>query len=167
MPCDWIWGYGFWVWIWDTGFGLVLVEVRDSWMEYSIPVRYGLGVWPDWRVVGTPPSSSSASPGNSGWHFGQGTIFGVFKLDFGSYERYQDFDTGVLHRISSWIYLAEWFGLGSHFGNLLVVGSISKNKMSCFWKTTQKMVSGPNVPRGPKGHSYNIYLAWNGLATRN
>ena len=31
--------------------------------------------------------------------------FGVFKLDFDSYERYQDFETGVLHRISSRIYL--------------------------------------------------------------
>ena len=46
----------------------------------------------------------------------QETVLGVFKLDFDSYERYQDFETGVLHRISSRIYLAEWFGLGSHFG---------------------------------------------------
>ena len=54
------------------------VEVRDSWTGYLIPVRYWLGVWPDWRVVGAP---SSASPGNSGWHSGQETIFEVFKLD--------------------------------------------------------------------------------------
>ena len=71
-------------------------------------------------------------------------------MDFDSYERYLDFETGVLHRNSSRIYLAEWFGLGSHFGKMFVFGSISKNKMSCVWKTTQKMVSGPNVPRGPK-----------------
>ena len=31
----------------------------------------------------------------------------IFKLDVDSYERYQEFDTGVLHRISSRIYLAE------------------------------------------------------------
>ena len=37
-------------------------------------------------------------------------------MDFDSYERYLDFETGVLHRIWSRIYLAEWFGLGSHFG---------------------------------------------------
>ena len=53
---------------------------------------------------------------NSGRHSGQGTMFGVFKLDFDSYERYLDLDTGVLHRIWSRIYLAQWFGLGSHFG---------------------------------------------------
>ena len=104
--------------------------------------------------------------GNSGWRSDWGTIFGVLKLDFDSYERYLDFETRVLHRNSSRIELAEWFGLGSHFGKMLVVGSISKNKMSCFWKPTQNMVSGPNVPRGPKGH-YKIDLAWNGLAAQN
>ena len=51
----------------------------------------------------------------------QDTVFGVFTLDFDSYERYQDFDTGVLHRIWSRIYLAEWFGLGSHFAKMLVL----------------------------------------------
>ena len=33
---------------------------------YFVPVRYGLGVWPDWRVVGAPsPPSPSAPVGNS------------------------------------------------------------------------------------------------------
>ena len=50
-----------------------------------------------------------------GWHSCQETIWGVFKLDFDSYERSQDFETGVLHRISSRFCLAEWFGRGSHF----------------------------------------------------
>ena len=41
-------------------------EVRDSRTGYLVPVRYGLGVWPDWRVVGAPsPPSPSASVGNS------------------------------------------------------------------------------------------------------
>ena len=39
-------------------------------------------------------------PRTSGWHSGQGTTFKVFKLDFESYERYLDFETRVLHRIS-------------------------------------------------------------------
>ena len=33
--------------------------------------------------------------------------------------RYQHFDAGFLHRISSRIYLAEWFGLGSLFEKML------------------------------------------------
>ena len=37
-------------------------------------------------------------------------------MDFDSYERYLDFETGVLHINSSRIYLAERFGLGSYFG---------------------------------------------------
>ena len=56
------------------------------------------------RVGGTLPPPS---PGNSGWHSGQETILEVFTLGFDSYERYLDFETGVLHRISSRIYLAE------------------------------------------------------------
>ena len=43
------------------------------------------------------------------------TIFGAFRLALDSGKRYLDFDTRVLHRISSRIYLAEWFGLGRHF----------------------------------------------------
>ena len=32
-------------------------------MGYLIPVRYGLGVWPDEKIVGAPPSPPSASSG--------------------------------------------------------------------------------------------------------
>ena len=39
------------------------IEVRDSRTGYFIPVRYGIGVWPDGKIVGAPPSSSSASFG--------------------------------------------------------------------------------------------------------
>ena len=79
-----------------------IIEVRDSRTGYLVPGRDGLGVWPDGKIVGTSSPPPSASSGNSG----QETIFGVFELDFDSYERYQDFETGVLHRISSRIYLA-------------------------------------------------------------
>ena len=128
---------------------------------YFIPVRYLLGVWPARKIVGASPPSPSASCGDSGGHSGHGTIFGVFKLEFRSYESSQNFETGVLHRISSRIYLEEWFGLGSRFGKGRFCGLISKNKMSFPWKTIQKMISAPNVPRDPKGRDYKTYLAWN------
>ena len=41
------------------------IEVRDSRTGYLVPVRYGLGVWPDWRVVGAPLSPPSPSPSAS------------------------------------------------------------------------------------------------------
>ena len=40
-------------------------------------------------------------------------------MDVDSYENDLDVETGVLHRISSRIYLAEWLGLGSHFGEII------------------------------------------------
>ena len=39
------------------------IEVRDSRTGYFIPVRYGMAVWPDGKIVGAPPPSSSASSG--------------------------------------------------------------------------------------------------------
>ena len=56
------------------------IEVRDSRTGYFIPVRYGIGLWPDGRVVGTSSSPSSASSGNSGRHSGQETMFGGFPI---------------------------------------------------------------------------------------
>ncbi len=58
------------------GFGCKLfwedyIEVRDSQRGYFIPVRYGLGVYPDGRVLSAssssspPPPLQSASVGNS------------------------------------------------------------------------------------------------------
>ena len=38
---------------------MTIVEVRDSRRGYFIPVRYGLGLLPDGRVVGASPSPSS------------------------------------------------------------------------------------------------------------
>ena len=42
---------------------LVKIEVRDSRTGYFIPVRYGMGVCPDGKIVGAPPPSPSASSG--------------------------------------------------------------------------------------------------------
>ena len=86
---------------------------RPYWLKWGIPEWdiWSLGVMDQGscqigRVVGTPPPSPPPSPGSSGWHSGRGTMFGVFKLEFDTYESYRDFDTRVLHRISSQIYLA-------------------------------------------------------------
>ena len=63
-----------------------IVEVRDSRTGYLIPVRYGLGLWSDGKIVGAPPSPPpSASSGNSGRHSGQETICGVFHMILGSW----------------------------------------------------------------------------------
>ena len=60
--------------------------MRDSRTGYFIPVRYGLGLLPDGRVVGAPsPSSPSASPGN---HLEKVTLTVlVFGPEWVSYER--------------------------------------------------------------------------------
>ena len=85
-------------------------------MDIGLTVHMVQGSCQIWTVGGTSPPSPS--PANSGWHVGRETIFGSFKLEFDCHERHTDFDTGALHRISSQIYLAEWFGLGSHVGKI-------------------------------------------------
>ena len=66
-------------------------------------------------------------------------------MDFDSYERYPDFETGVLHRISSRVYLAEWFGLGRHFGKILVWALSPENTMVICGERFPTMISAPNV----------------------
>ena len=90
---------------------------------------------------------------NSGRRSGQGAMLGVLKLDFDSYERYLDFDTGVPHRISSRVYPAEWFGLGISFVKNKCLGLISKKQMSLISgnKTTQ---NGFVHKRAPKSNMY-------------
>ena len=39
--------------------------MRDSRTGYLIPARNGMGLWPDRKIVGAPPSASSASSGKS------------------------------------------------------------------------------------------------------
>jgi hypothetical protein len=75
----------------------LFIEVRDSRTGYFIPVRYGIGVWPDGRVVAASWPSSSASSGNSGRLSGWGTILGVVHMVLRSTsERYLEMETGVL-----------------------------------------------------------------------
>ena len=56
------------------------------------------------RLVGTS-SQPSPVPEHPGRHSGQETIFGVVQLDLDSDERYLDFESGALHRVSIQIYL--------------------------------------------------------------
>ena len=97
------------------------------------------------RVLGTSPPPPSL--GSSSWHSGRGTIFGVFKLEFGSYESPRNFETVVLHRISTWIDLAEWFGMGSDFRKYAYVVSISKHELFIFGgklETCDFLITSPN-----------------------
>ena len=75
------------------------IEVRDSRTGYFIPVRYGMGVWPDGKIVGAPPPSPSASPGN---HLEKVTltvlVFGPKSI---SYERTRRETAAKFHHISS------------------------------------------------------------------
>ena len=60
--------------------------------------------------------------------------FALMTLD--SDETSRDFETGVLHRISSRVYLAEWFGLGSHFGKKCLFGPYFPKLQWSFLKNT-------------------------------
>ena len=62
---------------------------------------------------------------------------GFSELDFDPYERYLDFETGVLQRILSRIYLAEMFVLGSHIGKNDRVSLSSQIAMFTFWKRSK------------------------------
>ena len=73
-------------------------------------------------------------------------MFGVFKSDFDSYEGYLDFETGVLHRISSRIYLAEWLGPGSHIKTIVRFGIVFQITMFILLERVPTMVSSLNVP---------------------
>ena len=57
------------------------------------------------------------------------------------------FDTGFLHRISSRIYLADWFGLVSIFRKTVGLDITSKNKMFFGGKETPKIGSAQMFPK--------------------
>ena len=78
----------------------VLITWRDSRTGYFIPARYGIGLRPDGRVVGTSSSPSPPSLGNSGGHSGQEITIKGFPEVWGRGGRYLRMETGVLHRIS-------------------------------------------------------------------
>ena len=67
------------------------------------------------------------------------TVLGLLKLDSDPYERYQDFDTVALRRISSRIHLAGWFGLGNDSGKISQIARKGCDfaKLPChkFWNT--------------------------------
>ena len=75
-------------------------------MEYLVPVRDGSGLLPDWEsswdvVVAAVTWKFKLTfwPGNYIWSFQIGILH--------TYESSRNFDTGVLHRISSRIDLAQ------------------------------------------------------------
>ena len=49
------------------GFRRQIIEVRDSRTGYFIPVRYGLGLLPDGKIVGAPPSPPPPSASSGKW----------------------------------------------------------------------------------------------------
>ena len=83
-----------------------MVEVRDSRTGYFIPVRYGLGLLPDGRVVGAPsPSSPSASPGN---HLEKVTLTVlVFGPESISYERSRRETAAKFHHFSARVFFVK------------------------------------------------------------
>ena len=127
--------------------------MRDSRTGYFNPVRYGIGVWPDGRVVGASPSSplllsSSASSGTSGRHSGQGTILGVVHMDLGSSREIfgngdwgstQNFDTNLI-RIVVWP--GEPFSLACGFG----LGLTLFPRLPCSYMDFLPEMYGPNSP---------------------
>ena len=70
-------------------------------------------------------------------------------MEFDSYARYLDFETRVLHRISTQMYLTEWFCLGSHFAENASLGLISKNTMIICLEPFSKNSFVPKYARQP------------------
>ena len=82
------------------------IEVRDSRTGYFIPARYGLGLWPDGKIVGAPSSSSSsASPGN---HLEKVTLTVlVFGPEWVSYERSRGMRHTKMREISARVFFVK------------------------------------------------------------
>ena len=86
---------------------MVKTEVRDSRTGYLIPVRYGLAVWPDGKIVGapSPPPPSSASPGN---HLEKVTLTVlVFGPEWVSYERSRRMQHAKMREISARVFFVK------------------------------------------------------------
>ena len=82
------------------------VEVRDSRTGYFIPARYGMGVWPDEKIVGAlPPPSSSASPGNHLENVALTVL--VFGAEWVSYERSRRMQHAKMREISARVFCVK------------------------------------------------------------
>ena len=85
-----------------------VIEVRDSRTGYFIPARYGLGLWPDGKIVGAPspsPSPPSASPGN---HLEKVTLTVlVFGPEWVSYERSRGMRHTKMREISARVFFVK------------------------------------------------------------
>ena len=81
--------------------------MRDSRTGYFIPARYGLGLWPDGKIVGasSSPSSPSASPGN---HLAKVTLTVlVFGPEWVSYERSRRMRHDKMREISARVFFVK------------------------------------------------------------
>ena len=77
--------------------------MRDSRTGYFIPARYGLGLWPDGKIVGA--TSSSASPGN---HLEKVTLTVlVFGPEWVSYERSRRMRHAKMREISVRVFFVK------------------------------------------------------------
>ena len=82
-----------------------IIEVRDSRTGYLIPARYGMGVWPDGKIVGAPPPSPSSSPGN---HLEKVTLTVlVFAPEWVSYERSRRVRHAKMREISARVFFVK------------------------------------------------------------
>ena len=80
--------------------------MRDSRTGYFIPARYGLGLWPDGKIVGAPPPPPpSASPGN---HLEKVTLTVlVFGPEWVSYERSRRMRHAKMREISARVFFVK------------------------------------------------------------
>ena len=79
--------------------------MRDSRTGYLIPARYGLGLWPDGKIVGATSSPPSASPGN---HLEKVTLTDlVFGPEWVSYERSRRMRHAKMREISARVFFVK------------------------------------------------------------
>ena len=76
--------------------------MRDSRTGYFIPARYGLGLWPDGKIVAPPPSASSGN------HLENVTLTVlVFGPEWVSYERSRRMRHAKMREISARVFFVK------------------------------------------------------------